>query len=105
MLSYKTYYKENDKMNAINDSITLEEEIRDLIFEKLHIDYMKKEDIKFENPIFSAFDPESVGLGLDSIDVLELVVALRNKYGIEIKDKGLDALKSIKTIADFVRSK
>ncbi len=87
-----------------SEKIILEEEIRDLIFDKLNIDYIEKEDVDFEVPIFSAFDGDDIGLGLDSVDVLELVVILRSNYGLEINDVGMGVLKSIKSIADCVRS-
>jgi acyl carrier protein len=45
-------------------------------------------------------------LGLDSVDALELVVALQEKFDVSIKDKQLAGrvLQSVNTIADFVES-
>ena len=44
------------------------------------------------------------GLGLDSIDVLELVLELERSFGVKIRDEqtGMDALRSVDTMADFV---
>ena len=44
------------------------------------------------------------GLGLDSIDVLELVLELERSFGVQIRDEqtGMEVLQSIDTIADFV---
>ena len=44
------------------------------------------------------------GLGLDSIDVLELVLELERSFGVKIRDEqtGIDALRSVDTMADFV---
>jgi len=44
------------------------------------------------------------GLGLDSIDVLELVLELERSFGVKIRDEqtGMEVLRSIETIADFV---
>ena len=56
--------------------------------------------IKDEDPLFGE------GLGLDSLDAVELVVLLQKHYQIEIKDmdEGRKAFASIKSLADFVRS-
>ncbi len=92
-------------MSLENSGIILEEEIRDMIFDRLHIDYMNKEDVDYDAPIFNAFDYDNVGMGLDSVDALELVVALRTKFGMEINDEGMNIFKNIRTIADSIRSK
>ncbi len=51
------------------------------------------------------FDPAG-GLGLDSIDVLELVVNLERSFGVTIQDRetGQRVLQSVSTIVDFIRS-
>jgi acyl carrier protein len=51
------------------------------------------------------FDPEK-GLGLDSIDVLELVVNLERSFGVTIQDRetGHRVLASVNTIADFIKA-
>lgn len=55
-----------------------------------------------EQPLF---DPEK-GLGLDSIDVLEFVVHLERTFGVTIPDRetGQRVLRTVSTIAEFVRS-
>jgi len=55
-------------------------------------------DIKDEEPLFGD------GLGLDSIDSLELIVLLKKEYGINIKDpkEGRKALVDINTMADYI---
>ncbi|HXG60770.1 MAG TPA: acyl carrier protein [Planctomycetota bacterium] len=59
-------------------------------------------DIGDDQPLF---DPEK-GLGLDSIDVLEFVVHLERSFGVTIPDRetGQRVLRSVSTIAEFVRS-
>ncbi len=44
------------------------------------------------------------GLGLDSVDILEIVVAVEHEYGVKIKDRheGMEVFKSLGTIASFV---
>lgn len=56
------------------------------------------EDIGNDMPLFGE------GLGLDSIDVLELVLELERSFGVQIRDEqtGEQVLRSIDTIADFV---
>ena len=56
----------------------LEREIRELILECLHLEDIAARDIEPELPLFIE------GLGLASIDALELGVALQNRYGIRI---------------------
>ena len=80
----------------------LEIEIRDLIFDRLEIDYIDKEDVDFDAPIFSSYDDEEDGLGLDSVDALELVVGLNETYGVEVSDEDMAIFQSISTSADFV---
>jgi len=59
------------------------------------------EQIEDEAPLFGA------GLGLDSIDALELVVMLEKNYGIVIKDieEGRPAFRSVRTLADFIEAR
>ena len=56
-------------------------------------------DIGDDTPLFGE------GLGLDSIDVLELVLELERSFGVQIQDEqtGMDVLQSINTIAVFVQ--
>lgn len=42
---------------------------------------------------------------MDSIDALELVVALNNEFNVEIKDEDMGIFQSINTIADFIEEK
>ena len=56
-------------------------------------------EIGDDTPLFFA-----EGLGLDSIDVLELVLELERSFGVAIRDEetGMVALKSVNTIHDFI---
>jgi acyl carrier protein len=58
--------------------------------------------IRDDQPLF---DPEK-GLGLDSIDVLEIVVNVEKSFGVTIPDKetGHRVLQSVDTLAAFIRS-
>ena len=86
-------------MNTItNDGI--KKEIKLLIMEALNIGDVKPDEVKDDDSLFG----EGNALGLDSIDALEIVMALQEKYGVRIDDKNQSRfiLKSITTIAEFI---
>jgi len=64
----------------------------------LNLEDVQPEDIDNDAPLFGE------GLGLDSIDALELIVMMEKNYGIKIKDPaaGKDIFKSINSMAEFV---
>ncbi len=74
------------------------EEVKKQIIEVLNLEDMKPEDIDDESPLFGT------GLGLDSIDALELIVLLEKKYGIKLANpqEGKEIFKSVASIADYV---
>ena len=76
-------------------------ELKAKIIDSLKLQDVKPEDIDDEAPLFGA------GLGLDSIDALELVVMLEKEYGIVIKDieQGRPAFRSVRALADFIQAK
>lgn len=73
-------------------------ELKALIIKSLKLEDVLPGDIDPGSPLFGS------GLGLDSIDALELVVALEKKYGIRIPDEdvGKEAFASINALADYV---
>lgn len=85
--------------------MNLEQEIRDMIIERLRIDYIDKESVNYDAPIFSSFDSEDEGLGLDSVDALELVVGIKENYDLEVSDEDMAIFQSIYTIAEYIREK
>ncbi len=74
------------------------EELKELIITRLKLEDITPEEIGDDDPLFGE------GLGLDSIDALELVVALEKKYGIKIPDEdvGREAFRSVNALADYV---
>lgn len=70
------------------------------IIEALNLKHLKPEDIGDEQPLFVD------GLGLDSIDALELIVLLRQHYNIKISDpqEGPQIFKSVRTMAEYIRT-
>ena len=69
------------------------------IIEELNLQEMKPEDIEDDAPLFGD------GLGLDSIDALELVVLMEKYYGVKILDEtvGRKVLASITTMAEYIQ--
>ena len=76
----------------------LNKELKEEIIEALNLEEMTPEDIDENDALFGD------GLGLDSIDALELIVLLDKKYGIKLANpaEGKAIFKSIATIADYV---
>jgi acyl carrier protein len=69
------------------------------IIDQLQVEGITPEDVDPEAPLFG-----EGGVGLDSIDVLELVVLLDRDYGIKIRapKEGPKIFYSIKTIAEYI---
>jgi acyl carrier protein len=78
-------------------SDALHVEIKEAIVRSLKLP-MKPEDIGDDMPLFDE------GLGLDSIDVLELVLELERSFGVTIADQdtGVKVLRTVDTIAAYV---
>jgi acyl carrier protein len=76
-------------------------ELKTKIIESLRLQEVTPEQIEDDAPLFGT------GLGLDSIDALELVVMLEKHYGIVIKDieEGRPAFRSVRTLAEFIDAK
>ncbi len=85
----------------MTDANTLNDEIKAMLVENLMLQVSASE-ITDDLPLFG---PE--GLGLDSVDALQLVVALDKNYGVKIPDPATarEVLRSINTIAQAVRQK
>lgn len=78
----------------------LKQELKLLIMEVLNITDVTPEEVGNDDPLFG----EGNVMGLDSIDALEIVMALQEKYGVRIDDKNQSRfiLRSITTIAEFI---
>lgn len=73
-------------------------ELKKKIIEVLNLEDMQPDDIDNDAPLFGE------GLGLDSIDALELIVMMERSYGIKIKDPaaGKEIFKSVNTMAAYI---
>ena len=74
--------------------------LKQQIIDALNLEEMTVEEIDTDAPLFGD------GLGLDSIDALELIVLLEKEYGIRISDpaKGKEIFKAVRTMADYIES-
>jgi len=72
--------------------------LKQQIIEALNLEEVKPEDIDTDSPLFVE------GLGLDSIDALELVILLEREYGIRLEDPkaNKEIFKSVRTMAEFI---
>ncbi len=79
----------------------MENELKQLIIDTLDLEDMSVDDIDNDAPLFND------GLGLDSIDALELGLAIRKKYGIKIEADKEDVVKifsSVSTLAKYIQT-
>jgi len=77
---------------------SLEQSLKELIVERLYLD-MAPEDIETEKELSE--------YGIDSFLLLELIVALEETFDVKFEQSDIkaDVLKSVKSLADLVRSK
>ena len=80
--------------------IELKEQLKRQIIQFLNLTELTPADIKDDEPLFGD------GLGLDSIDSLELIVLLKKEYGIDIKDprEGRKVLIDVATMAEYIQA-
>lgn len=81
----------------------LEHQIKQLIIDSLALEDITPADIGSEEPLFG-----DEGLGLDSVDALELGLAVQKTFGFQLdgeKDNLRDNFANVKTLAEFVRSR
>jgi len=78
----------------------LKQELKQQIIEFLNLTPLTPDEIKDDEPLFGD------GLGLDSIDSLELIVLLKRNYGITIQDpkEGRKVLVNINTMVEYIES-
>jgi acyl carrier protein len=76
----------------------LKENLKRQIIDQLNLKEVKPEDIGDDTPLFVE------GLGLDSIDALELIVLLQQHYGIKLTraEDGPKIFRSVNTIAEYI---
>ncbi|MEB2777808.1 phosphopantetheine-binding protein [Algoriphagus sp. D3-2-R+10] len=79
--------------------MSLQEEIKKCLIEQLSLEDLTPEDIKDDQPLFG-----EEGIGLDSIDALEIIVILDNHFGVVLEnpESGKEVFKSVNTLVDYI---
>ena len=83
----------------MSDALKLESELKELIIDSLALEDVTPNDVDSEAALFVE------GLGLDSIDALELAMALEERYGVKIvddPDENQKIFASVRSLAEFV---
>jgi len=78
----------------------LKTNLKKQLIEHLNLEDFSIDDIKDDSPLFGD------GLGLDSIDALEIIVMLDNKFDVKITnpEDGLKIFKTVNTIAEYIEN-
>jgi acyl carrier protein len=78
----------------------LKRELKELIVEECDLD-ITADDIGDDDALFGSDSP----IGLDSVDALQISIAVQNKYGVVITDSKIlrRVMKSINTFADYIQ--
>jgi acyl carrier protein len=76
----------------------LMDDLKEQIAAQLKMKNIKPEDIGYDDPLFGP------GLGLDSLDVLELIVLLKHRYKLRIAnaEDGQKVFRSVRTMAEYI---
>lgn len=85
----------------MSDTPEIRLRIKSLLVNALHLEGLVPSEIADDAPLFGA------GLGLDSVDALELMVALEKEFGIRIQSPqvGRDAFTSVGALAAFIEGR
>lgn len=79
-----------------------ERELKELIIESLMLENIDVDDIDAEEPLFRE------GLGLDSIDALELAISIHKRYDVKIEaddERNREVFASVRSLAKFIASR
>ncbi len=83
----------------MSDDLSMRDQIKKILVESLNLEDITAEQIGDDMPLWG-----EEGLGLDSVDALELMVDLEQKYGIRIKDEDFEpeSMATVAKLEEFV---
>lgn len=78
----------------------LKQAVKEMIIQRLKLEGMGPDDIDDQAPLFGD------GLGLDSIDALELVLGIEQTFGVKLEDEasGMTAFRSVEALAAYIEA-
>lgn len=76
----------------------LSDRLKRVLIKRLSLQ-LEVEEIADDSPLFGS------GLGLDSVDALEIAIAVETEFGVPITDEDLHAFRSINTVVDFIEER
>jgi len=87
-------------MEKVVSKADLVNEVADLIIKSVNLQHMASSQLSAETALTQG------GLGLDSVDILEVVVAVEHRYGVKVPDakSGIQHFGSIGSICDFIQT-
>lgn len=96
-------FKKNIGCNAYSSTIDhlTKEQVEERVFNVLKA----FDKVVTTNPSFKSTSTFSGDLGLDSLDVVEVIMAVEEEFGIEIPDEAADNFKSPQEVVEFVHNK
>jgi acyl carrier protein len=95
----QTQYLNHQKGEGI--LMTIKENLKKILIEELNLEDLTPEEIEDDAPLFGE------GLGLDSLDAVELVVLLEKHFGVVVKnlDEGREAFQSVNTLVALIEER
>jgi acyl carrier protein len=76
----------------------LSQRLKAVLIKRLSLQ-LEEDEISEDSPLFGA------GLGLDSVDALEIAIAVEMEFGVPITDDDLQAFRSVNTILDLIQER
>jgi acyl carrier protein len=85
-------------MGKMEELAQIKKDLKEMLVRDLSLEDVRPEEIKDDEALFGE------GLGLDSLDAVEIVVLLQRNFGLEVKnmDQGKEIFRSVDTLANFI---